>query len=229
MRMLLFTLFLSTTQVLAQEPSLKGRWHLGLEFGEIPVHGSFKPGLSFGYHVNDLVYIGVVYQIRDSIKRNGTSFNAQAIGFDGLLSSSEHVGQRGYLQVRLRPHRYAPYASLGVVFNDRDTETILFDDRQHHIGHESVEGNLWIIQSRPRGIRPALGLGYSYVFASGVELFTEWSGWWLFGAPTPEVTMGGTALSDATEALLHQRIVDKFKSSPFNTYHVFQMGVAYTW
>lgn len=216
-------------KVEAQPFSLTGRWHVGLEFGEIPFHGSFKPGLVLGYHVSELMYVGVLYQIRDKIQRNNTSFNARAIDLDGLRTSSEQVGQRGYLQVRVRPHRLSPFASLGLVFNDRDTEMIMFDTRARLIHGEVVDGALVVTQSRPSGWRPALGLGYSYTFPQGIEVFTEWAGWWLFGAPTPDVTFSGAFLSETTADALRDAIEEEFTSSPFNTYHVFQLGVGYNW
>ena len=205
-----------------------GYWHVGIELGELPIHGSFKPGISIGYHFNELFYLGFVYQLADSIKRDQSSFNAQATGLSGLSSSSEHVGQRAYLQARIRPHRYAPYVSLGLVFNDRDTETLRFDDRPRPGGDQRFDGPITIVQSRPAGLRPALGLGYSYTFRNRIELFTEWSGWWLRGAPQPEIAIDAPQLDDAARAQLTGRIRDQFTRSPFNTYHVFQLGAGYT-
>ena len=217
-----------SSAVRAQDSVLDGAFHIGLEFGELPSWGSFKPGISIGYHFTELVYVGFVYQVADSIQRNGSSFNAASVGLDGLLSSSETVGQRAYLQARIRPHRYSPYVSLGFVFNDRDTETITFDDRTRTITGNQVDGAIKIVQSRPAGLRPALGFGYSYTFDNGVELFTEWAGWWMFGAPEPELKFEAPGLAAASEAALRTRIVDEFTASPFNTYHTFQLGAGYT-
>lgn len=222
-------IFLAALSLKAQLAPLNGRWHIGLEFGELPWHGSFKPGLAIGYHVNDYVYAGFVYQIADAIRRDGSSFNAQAIKLDGLTCSSERVGQRAYLQMRLRPHRLAPYASVGLAFNDRDTEIIRFDNRLREIGGERVTGAPRITLSRPAGLRPALGFGYSYTFPSGLALFTEWAGWWIVGAPEPDIDIAGALMSARAQSLLRTSITEDFTSSPFNTYHVFQIGVGYTW
>lgn len=225
-------LFASASAASAQalsDTGSNGRWQLGFHFGELPWDGSFKPGVSFGYHFNDLVYVGAVYQIADRIQRNGRSFNAQAVDLAGLDASSERVGQRAYLQVRARPHRLSPYVSAGLVFNDRDTETIQFDARDRTVGEYASVSAISITQSRPAGLRPALGFGYSYRMPSGVELHTEWAGWWMFGAPTPTVDITGADLTDEAAGILEDRIVEAFTSSPFNTYHVFQIGVGYTW
>ena len=221
------TLF-ATSDAKAQNSGNQGYWHVGLELGELPFHGSFKPGISIGYHFNDLVYVGFVYQLADSIERDGTSFNAQATSLAGLTTSSETVGQRAYLQARIRPHRLAPYVSIGLVFNDRDTETMTFDAREREIGGETVTGPLTLRQSRPFGLRPAIGLGYSFRFDNGIELFSEWSGWWMFGAPKPEVDIDAPGLSATARDVLAQRIHKAFIASPFNSYHVFQLGAGYT-
>lgn len=223
-RVLIFTAFMMCGAV---SVAAEGRWHVGIELGEIPFHGSFKPGISVGYSFNDFCYAGVVYQIRDHIQRDHSSFNAQAIQLPGLERSSEQVGQRAYVHMRLRPHRLAPFVSLGFVYNDADTETIQFDDRERLIGDRLIRGPLKIVQKRPRGFRPALGLGYGYVFDSGFEVFAEWAGWWFQKAPKPQLEISGVndvvVLQD-----LENRIVRSFQSSIFNTYHIFQVGVGYT-
>ncbi len=219
----------SVSMAQAQQKPLDGMWSVSLEFGEIPFHGSFKPGIAVGYHFNDYIWTGVVYQIPDSISRDGTSFNANAIGLDGMTGSTETVGQRAMLQARIRPHRYSPYVSIGAVFNDRDTETVQFDDRDRMIGGDQVSGPMSIELSRPAAVRPSLGLGYSFTFDNGIHLFTEWAGWWMFGAPDPEITIKGEGVTGGASDYLKRKITDDFTSSPFNTYHMFQLGAGYTW
>ena len=159
----------------AADSDLNGVWMVGLNLGELPWQGSFKPGVSVGYHVNDLMFIGGFYQIGDSIQRNGTSFNVQNTSLDGILSSTEDVASRAFLGVRLRPHRYSPFASLGFVYNGADTETMRFDARSRQIGAGTYDGEITIVQRRTAAVRPALGLGYSYTFDWGLELSTAWS------------------------------------------------------
>jgi hypothetical protein len=230
MRLSRFVVLLAFTisrSVTAQEGEDVSGWSVGLQLGELPMHGSFKPGLSLGYRVNDQVYVGVVYQFRDAIRRNDTSINARSIGLEGLESSYERVGRRAYVQVRIRPYRYAPYLSVGFVFNDLDVETTDFDARTRAVGSERVEGPIRIVQSRRAGLRPALGIGYSARLSDRLEVHTEWSGWWLFGAPDPRVVIQHATMSPGSGDLLRERIISKFRSSPFNTYHIFQLGVGY--
>ena len=148
----------------AQSHELDGAFMVGVHLGELPWGGSFKPGLSVGYYLSELVFVGAQYQVGDSIERNGTSFNVQNTGLDGIVRSSEEVASRAFLGVRLRPHRHAPFVSLGMLYNGTDTETMVFDERSRTIGTGSYDGSIIIRQSRPSALRPALGLGYSYEF-----------------------------------------------------------------
>ena len=211
----------------AADSDLNGVWMVGLNLGELPWQGSFKPGISVGYHVNHLMFIGGFYQIGDSIQRNGTSFNVQNTSLDGILSSTEDVASRAFLGVRLRPHRYSPFASLGFVYNGADTETMRFDARSRQIGAGTYDGEITIVQRRTAAVRPALGLGYSYTFDWGLELSTAWSGW-LFESPTPKLSIESSdPLSPADEGSLRRHIEDGFGSTITNKYHVFQIGAGY--
>lgn len=210
------------------DDELEGRWVVGVQVGELPVHGSFKFGVHVGYHVDEHVYLGIAAQIPDRIARDETSFNARAIGLEGLTSSRETVGPRGYLEARIRPHRYAPFLSTGICMNGTDTETIGFDDRSRRIGDGAYEGSLTVVQTRRAGVRPALGAGYAVTLDSGLAFHTGWAGWWLRGAPEPRVEVTGVTLAPGDEQALVGPIVRRFRASPFNTYHVFQLGMGRT-
>ena len=140
---------------------------MGIELGELPWGGSFKPGLSIGYHVDELPYLDASYQIEDQIRRDGSSFNVKNTGLTGIALSSEEVAPRAHFGIRLRPHRLAPFASLGLIYNGVDEETMQFDARSRTIGEGWYDGELSLVQRRPQAFRPALGLGYSYTFDWG--------------------------------------------------------------
>ncbi len=221
------TLASSTAQAAAAPPELDNVFLVGVELGELPWGGSFKPGLSVGYYLNELAYIGAEVQIGDSIRRDSTSFNVQNTGLDGLVQSSEDVAPRGFLGVRLRPHRYAPFATLGMVYNGVDTETMVFDARSRTIGSRDYVGAVTLRQTRPAAFRPAFGLGYSYEFDSGLQLSTAWSGW-LSEAPSVELEIHSDAeLSRADEAELREHVADGFGSTITNKYHIFHVGAGY--
>lgn len=226
---LVSTLTLTTLSTsAASEPiELDNALMVGAELGELPWGGSFKPGLSVGYYLNERVYVGAMLQMGDSIKRDDSSFNVENTGLAGLISSSEEVAPRAFLGLRLRPHRYAPFASLGVVYNGADTETMIFDERSRTVGENSYDGGITIRQTRPAALRPAIGLGYSYEFDFGLQLASAWSGW-LFESPTADVHIaGGAALSAHDEAALRAHIADGFGSTITNKYHIFHLGAGY--
>ncbi len=206
---------------------MKNYWQIGFGLGELPMGGSFKPSVTVGYYFNEKVYAGVIYQFRDEIARNESSFNARSTDLSGLLSASEEVSQRFLFQVRYTPIKKGPYLSGGFVFNGKDTETMIFDERDRIIGDQPVPGSVTIQQTRPAGWGVALGLGYQYDFKNGFSTGFEWTPAW-GQYPNPSYQFSGSAsLSNETQNFLEEKMDDGFKSSPTNMYKVFHIGVAY--
>ncbi|HRX97884.1 MAG TPA: outer membrane beta-barrel protein [Bacteroidales bacterium] len=212
---------------LKSQPTLKNYWQVGIGLGEIPMDGSFKPSITFGYHFSEKIYTGVIYQFKDQISRGASSFNAKSTGLDGLLSSSETVSQRFMLQLRYTPVKFGPYLSTGFVFNGKDSETMHFDAREREIAGETYTGDIVIQQTRPAGWGLALGIGYQYNFKNGLSANAEWTPAW-FQYPDPSYAFGGSAeLTDKSENELVSKMDKGFKSSITNYYKVFHIGVAY--
>lgn len=226
---LLLLAFIIQYAGLAQERSdhLRNFWQVGLGLGELPVGGSFKPSITIGYHFNDKVYAGIIYQFKDEINRDGSSFNAKSSELEGLTSSSEEVAQRFLFQVRYTPIKNGPYLSGGFVFNGKDTESMIFHEQNRDIDGQPVSGTIEIQQTRPAGWGIALGLGYQYNFKNGFSTGFEWTPAW-GQYPKPSYKFGGTAnLSDNAQNALKKKMDEGFKSSVTNMYKVFHIGVAY--
>lgn len=212
-----------------QENSIppQGYWQIGIGLGELPTGGSFKPSFTIGYHINDNLYIGVIYQLKDKIQRDDSSFNAQSSDLNGLISSSETVAQHFLLQLRYTPFKNGPYLSSGIVYNGKDTESMLFDSSTRVLSGENYEGTIDIHQTRPAGWSLALGLGYQYNFKNGLSAGFEWTPAWV-QYPTPSYVFGGTSsLSGSVQNDLQKKMDDGFKSSVTNMYKVFHIGLAY--
>lgn len=202
-------------------------WQIGIGLGELPTGGSFKPSITIGYHQNEKLYWGVIYQFKDKISRDGSSFNAKSTELDGLLSSSETVAHRFIMEVRFSPVKYAPYLAAGFVYNGKDVETMKFDALERIIAGETYTGDIQIEQTRPGGGGLALGIGYQYNFKNGISANAEWTPAWL-QYPTPEYEFsGGANLSERAKDELKHRMDDGFNSSVTNMYKVFHIGVAY--
>lgn len=205
----------------------KGTWQLGLGFGEIPMDGSFKPSITFGYHINSKFYAGVIYQFRDQIRRDGSSFNAKSSKLQGLLSSTERVAHRIMAHVRYTPIKNGPYLSGGIVYNGQDIETMQFDDRVRVVHNVEYAGNLSIEQSRPAGWGLALGLGYQYHFKNGVSAGFEWTPAW-GQYPTPAYRLDGSSdFTEDTIPRLTSQMNSAFRKSVTNMYKVFHIGLSY--
>lgn len=211
--------------------NLDGAWSFTVGFGEIPfLAGSFKPSVSFGYHINRFIYVGTIVQLPDFLERGDESFNATNAEVDGLLATRERTGPRVFLGARFRPHRYSPYLAIGGIFNGTDTETMDFDARARTLGDGTVDGRLTVELSRPFGIRPAFGLGYGFTFDNGLVLNLEFTGAWLFPPPDPDIRIESESpLSPAARQELHDRFRKAYDDNFHNRYHLFNISVGYAW
>ncbi len=202
---------------------------VGVGFGEIPfLSKSFKPSFTVGYRFNQYVYVGAIYQLVDNIERNNNSYDAQSIGFEGLVSSKEKVGQRALIHMRVTPVKHGPFISLGIVMNADDVETIDFDSRKRMIGNNYYEGNTTITLTRKGAIRPALGLGYEYIFNNNFGLNAEWT-FNIFN-PVPskiiELQTDYEILESDTRCF-KENLTNELGSNFHNRYHIFHIGVTY--
>ena len=225
-----FLFLLSSFTLRGNQPDrFKNAWEIGFTFGEIPfLSGSFKPGLTLGFHLNDRLSFSTTYQLKDYLERNDQSYNARNIGLEGLLSSKETTGERLVFAVHYRPVDWSPYLVAGLVINRADIETMRFDNREREIGENTYRSVMTLVQKRGSGIVPALGFGYRYDFDNGLSLNTNMAMGFFNDIATPEVTISGSPnLSEADSHLLKTRMDEAFRGNFHNRYHIFNLGVLY--
>ncbi len=204
-------------------------WQIGIGFGEIPfLSKSFKPSFTAGYRFNQYVYLGAIYQLVDNIERNNDSYDAQSIGFDGLVSSKEKVGQRALIHMRVTPIKHGPFISLGIVMNGDDKETIEFDSRTRMIGDNYYDGNTTITLTRKGAIRPALGLGYEYIFKNNFGLNAEWTFNIFNSVPSKEIELyTDYEIVESDTKSFKENISNELGNNFHNRYHIFHIGATY--
>lgn len=209
------------------ENPIERYWEIGLGFGEIPMQGSFKPSIRVGFHFNDKLYTGIIYQTKDEIQRNGSSFNAKSTELGGLASAKESVGQRFMLQIRYKPLERGPFISSGFVYNGTDTEYMTFGAQERMIGSQNHNDEIRITSTRPGGWGFALGLGYQYEFYNRWSAEFEWTPAWLQLPTASYLIESDLKLTEESESMLVRRLHDGFDDSPTNLYKVFHIGFAY--
>ena len=204
-------------------------WQLGLTFGEIPVlAGSFKPGITLGYHLNENFMLEFIFQLKDRIQRDNESFNAQNTEIDALESSKETTGERLFFGVRYKPLEWSPYISAGFVFNNEDVETMSFADKKRILGRNSYSTNVTVMQKRNSGFAPAFGFGYQYDFVNNLSINTSFAMAFLTDIAEPDVTINSKEKISAEDTdILIGKIKNVYKDNFHNRYHIFNLGLTY--
>ena len=212
-----------------EESRLKNTWELGFTFGEIPIlAGSFKPGITVAYHFNENLALSATCQLKDHIQRDNESFNAVNTGLGGLLESKETTGERILFAVQYRPVKWSPYIMAGFVYNNRDVETMKFDQQTRTIGSQEYDSAITIEQTRDAGFVPAIGFGYRYDFDNGISLNTNIAAGIFTGIPDPGAEINSSVpLTDTDHHSLMNKMMSVYKDNFHNHYHIFNLGVSY--
>jgi len=203
------------------------RLKLGIEFGELPIQGSFKPGINLGYQLDNNHEIFISYQISDDISRNGESFNSRNTGIEGLVSSNEKVAHRAQLLGLWRGSWSPLYFTYGLVYNGKDSEYMHFQRRQRHILNQQLNGPIAVSVVRKSGLSPAIGLGVSGLINNTYQVFAQWSGNVFQQPADPNIVIHSDEMTAETKSYLTKRIKTNFKKKITNVYHVFSMGVRF--
>jgi len=223
--LLWFVLLLSNSPIVSANGV--SPWIFGVELGELPFKGAFKPGINLGYRFTQYHELFISYQLPDQISRDEDSFNAQSTGLKGLTSSTETVSKRAQVLGIWRGYSLPLYLSYGLVYNGQDSEHMSFREMPRQIHNQQLQGPLNLTLTRPAGYSPALGLGVRWPMADGYEIFAQWSGNVFQKAVTPGIQIHSNEINSATRETLTTHIKHKFRKKISNVYHVFSMGMRY--
>lgn len=197
-------------------------------FGEVPeIANSFKPAIGFSRRY-DYFEWGVVYQFEDRLDRGKESFNAQ-FGQDGLRSAKETTGHRAMLQGKVYPWREYFYISFGVMNGGKDKEKMVFDSRNRQIGANRYDSSLDVTISRDQSTEPVLGVGVDIPVTDSLSFTMDFSMASFGAVPDPKIELSTSAtVAQADLAALEAEIRDNYKSNFHNRYHLFNVGVQYS-
>lgn len=205
-------------------PSKLSRLKLGIEFGELPLQGSFKPGINMGYQLNNHHELFISYQVQDDISRNGASFNSKDTGIAGQVNSNEKVAHRAQLLGLWRGSWSPVYFTYGLVYNGKDTEYLQFQGKPRQILNQQLNDPIAVTVTRKAGLSPAIGLGVSWLINNKYQLFAQWSGNIFQTAIEPSVVIHSDEMTAEGKEYLTKRIKTNFRKKVTNVYHVFSMG-----
>ena len=225
----LAVLLITTAVYSQQENEFDNTWQLGITFGEIPIlAGSFKPGITVGYHFNENFMAEFTFQLKDYLQRDDESFNAQNIGLEGLNKAKETTGERMFLGLRYKPWDWSPYLTAGFVYCIEDIETMKFDKSERLIGENNYNTYITIIQKRESGFAPAFGFGYQYDFDNNISINTSFAMAFLTDIAEPDVEINSSDKIDENDLnILTENIKSVYDDNFHNRYHIFNLGIIY--
>lgn len=225
----LAVLLITTAAYSQQENEFDNTWQLGLTFGEIPIlAGSFKPGVTLGYHFNENLMAEFTFQLKDYLQRDDESFNAQNIGLEGLNEAKETTGERIFLGLRYKPWDWSPYLTAGFVYCIEDVETMKYAKRERLIGENNYNTDVTIIQKRESGFAPAFGFGYQYDFDNNISINTSFAMAFLTDIVEPDVEINSNEKIDENDLdILTKKIKSVYDDNFHNRYHIFNLGIIY--
>jgi hypothetical protein len=200
---------------------------IGTGVGEIPaLSDSFKPAVYLGYELTSSMKTFLYLQGKDSIERDGESFNAD-YGQQGLQVSSEETGIRAGLIVRYYPWNDYFYLTTGLIYNEADTEQQVFDTQSRMIGSNAYATDLQVTIKRPSGFGYGVGLGFEAPLTSNISLFADFTMDILSDPVEPDITIRANGLSQADSEALRKQISDNYQSNFHNRYHMFNLGMTF--
>lgn len=223
MKFLVFFLIISTGIVKAKDQ------FIFVGFGELPLMSdSFKPSLGYG-RIYSNHEIGLFIQLDDHIKRDEESFNAN-FGQDSLETSEETVGERLMIQYKYYPSSRYFYFTLGAMYGGNDKEKMTFNNQLRTIGSNQYNTDLTIEVERETSFRPLVGFGLSYPITQNFKLTTDFTIDWFSPVPSPKVKISSSSsISAQDQEVLEQEIKDNYKDNFHNRYHVFNIGLQFSY
>ena len=94
-------------------------------------------GATLGWHINELIYIGVTYQAEiesRSLGRRRFDDRDEIYNQRGVEHADENLGRRNSFEVRFSPWELGFYFAVGVLRVYGDSQHVLFDERARVVG-----------------------------------------------------------------------------------------------
>lgn len=167
-------LLIATTLVYGEMRELRP---LQIQYTPVSVFIWNAPGISIGYHVNHLLYIGGVYQAQytnEYTYPRGSLVSEpidEMYGIKDAEKTQTHYGSFKAIELRVSPLlESGAFLSLLYFQMSEQTETTLFKRQERRIGKNLYTTELTIELHYPDWYSQALGFGYNHVFESGISV-----------------------------------------------------------
>ena len=185
--------------------------HLGYQFSEKFYFGLTGYAYIEGRNINDDVY-SYPYDEDDDEKNDRYE---HVYGQSGLKESKSELEPGYLLEMRFTPWSHGLYFSFGILAQGKQKSTTTFKAEDRTIGeNEYADTGLEAIVEYKEWYGPAAGIGFNYIFKSGLTLGSALS--LGIGRNTPDVTVSATtAVSQEDLNYWKKQIQANEKGHPF--------------
>ena len=130
-------------------------------------------GISTGFHINDLFYLGITHQPRLRVNRlDRRDFRGDDEIYDqrGVDRFDMWVGQKDAIELRISPFEHGLYFAAAVLRAKGDRQEIFYDKRARVIGAGAYVTDLRVTVQGKTQSALATGIGFNHVFEFGLSL-----------------------------------------------------------
>ena len=130
-------------------------------------------GISTGFHLTDLFYVGITHQPRLRVNRlDRGDFRGDDEIYDqrGVDRFDMWLGQKDAIELRISPFEFGLYFSVGVLHSKGDRQEVFYDQRPRLIGNGAYVTDLRVTVQGQSQTSLATGIGFNHVFEFGLSL-----------------------------------------------------------
>jgi len=127
-------------------------------------------GFSLGYHINSVIYIGVLQSNAMTPTESTDADNSFNDDYSGGTKTSEHKGMSQGAEIRFYPFNFGLFIGAGTMKLNKEWDYRTYDERRRLLGDNAYSIGFDVTMDYPEYEGSMVGLGYNGSFANGFTL-----------------------------------------------------------
>lgn len=186
-------------------------------------------GVHLEYQISNLIAIGLTSQAFYNDTNSWSDHNRHRYDYDNVYLGQEganeavtEIDPRHLLEVRFFPWNFGMYFSAGILHVGKQKSLVEFKKRDRIIGENEYNTGLTATLEYEAWTGGAAGVGYNYIFQSGLSLGVGFSAG--FGILEPNVTVTSTSAVTTDDMDAWQ---EQIEENEMSIPHIFHFGIGY--